>query len=128
MNYYTLAFKKYAEFKGRSTRSEYWYFVLFNIIVSMVLGLIEGIMGLGEDNLDVLSGLYSLVVLVPSLAIGVRRLHDTNRTGWWLFLVLVPIVGWIALLVFFVQDSTSGDNLYGPNPKGMMPVQPAQTV
>ena len=88
-------------------------FVLFNIIISLVLGSIEGLAG----GPGVLAGIYCLAVLLPGIAVSVRRLHDTNRSGWWMLIALVPLVGAIVLLVFMVQDSQPGDNQYGPNPK-----------
>lgn len=88
-------------------------FFLFNIIISFVLGFIEGLAGLP----GALSGLYSLAVLIPGIAVSVRRLHDTNRSGWWLLIGLVPFIGAIVLLIFMLQDGQPGDNRYGPNPK-----------
>ena len=118
MNWYLDVLKKYAVFSGRARRKEYWMFVLVNVIITFVLGFIDGIVGttLGND-MGLLSTLYTVAVLLPSLAVGVRRLHDTGRSGWWLLIALVPIIGAIVLLVFWVQDSQAGDNQYGPNPK-----------
>ena len=119
MNWYLEVLKKYAVFSGRARRKEYWFFVLFNLIISLVLTFIDS--GLGtlneETGYGLLSGVYSLAVLIPSLAVAVRRLHDTGRTGWWLLIGLIPLIGLIVLLIFFVQDSKPGDNEYGPNPK-----------
>jgi uncharacterized membrane protein YhaH (DUF805 family) len=100
MNYYIEAFKKYAEFSGRATRKEFWMFVLFHVIVFAVLSFIDSF--IGGENLNILSGLYGLAALVPSIAIAIRRLHDTNRSGWWLLIGLVPFIGAIVLLVFYV--------------------------
>jgi uncharacterized membrane protein YhaH (DUF805 family) len=105
--------KNYTGFQGRARRKEYWMFVLFSAIVSIVLAIIEGIIG----SQNVLTGLYSLAVLLPSLAVGVRRLHDTGRSGWWLLLCLIPIIGSIIVLVFTCQDSEPTANRYGLNPK-----------
>ncbi len=113
MNWYIEVLKKYAVFSGRARRKEYWMFFLFNIIISFVLGFIEGLAGLP----GALSGLYSLAVLIPGIAVSVRRLHDTNRSGWWLLIGLVPFIGAIVLLIFMLQDGQPGDNRYGPNPK-----------
>ena len=120
MSWYLQALKKYAVFGGRSRRMEYWYFVLFNIIVSIVLGVIDGLLGTSGSyaGAGLLSGIYGLAVLIPSLAVTVRRLHDTDRTGWWILIALVPLIGVIVLLVFALLDSTPGSNRYGPNPKG----------
>jgi uncharacterized membrane protein YhaH (DUF805 family) len=106
---------KYADFNGRARRSEYWYWTLAVVIVAVVIIAIRSAApGLGQ----VLNILFALAVIVPSLAVGVRRLHDTGRSGWWILIDLVPIVGAIVLIVFFVQDSAPGANEYGPSPKG----------
>ena len=118
MNWYLEVLKKYAVFSGRARRKEYWYFVLFNVIIGFVLGLIEGALGLFPDSpQSILSSLYSLAVLLPGIGVSIRRLHDTSRSGWWLLIALVPIIGAIVLLVFMVQDSATDENQYGPNPK-----------
>lgn len=114
MNWYLDVLKKYAVFEGRARRKELWMFVLFNAIVLIALSLVEAIVG----GPGILSGLYSLAVLIPSLAVGARRLHDTGRSGWWQLIALVPFIGTIVLIVFFVADSQPGTNQYGPNPKG----------
>ncbi len=114
MNWYIDVLKKYFCFEGRARRKEYWMFSLFSIIAMIILGIIEGIVGLK----GILTGLYQLAVLLPTLGVSVRRLHDTNRTGWWLLIGFVPIIGWIVLLIFMVLDSQPGANQYGPNPKG----------
>jgi uncharacterized membrane protein YhaH (DUF805 family) len=120
MDWYLGVLKKYAEFSGRARRKEYWMFVLFNLIIVFVLGFIDGVLGLTtEGGMGILGGLYSLAVLLPSIAVGVRRLHDTGRSGWWLLIAFVPFIGAIVLIVFFVLDSQPGGNEYGPNPKGV---------
>ncbi|MFC4870211.1 DUF805 domain-containing protein [Negadavirga shengliensis] len=103
---------KFAQFTGRARRSEYWYFVLFNLLIGLGLVMIDAFMGTAFLNM-----IYSLLVIVPGLAVSVRRLHDTGRSGWWLLIGLVPIIGMIILIVFLVQDSHPYDNQYGPNPK-----------
>ncbi len=113
MNWYFEVLKKYAVFSGRARRKEYWMFFLFNIIIAFVLGFIEGLAG----SAGIISTIYSLAVLIPGIAVSVRRLHDINRSGWWLFIGLVPIIGAIVLIVFMVQDSQSDENQYGQNPK-----------
>jgi uncharacterized membrane protein YhaH (DUF805 family) len=119
MDWYIAVIKKYAVFSGRARRKEYWYFVLFNILISIGLSIIDAVLGTGnaETGTGLLSGIYSLAVLIPSLAVLVRRLHDTNRSGWWILIGLIPIIGWIVLLVFMVEDSNPGQNQYGANPK-----------
>jgi len=113
MNWYIEVLKKYTVFKGRSRRKEYWMFFLFNFIISFVLGFVEVLAG----GPGVVVNLYSLAVLIPGIAVAVRRLHDTNRSGWWLLIGFIPLIGTIVLLVFMVQDSQEGDNQYGSNPK-----------
>jgi len=117
MEWYLGVLKKYAVFDGRARRKEYWMFVLFNIIVSVVLSIIESVVGIQ----GVLSGLYALAVLLPAIGVSIRRLHDTNRSGWWLLIALVPLIGAIVLIVFTAQDSQPGSNQYGPNPKEGQP-------
>ena len=124
MNWYFEVLKKYAVFDGRAHRTEFWLFFLFNFIISFFLGVIVGLVG----SLWFITTLYALAVLIPGLAVSVRRLHDTNRSGWWILTGLVPILGWIALLIFYVEDSRPGANQYGPNPKGIQATQPTQTV
>ncbi len=119
MDWYIDAWKNFANFQGRARRKAYWMFVLFNIIAIIALSVIEGFIGLrSEGSYGILSGLYSLAVILPGLAVAARRLHDTGRSAWWLLIGLVPLVGPIVLIVFLVQDSQPGTNQYGPNPKG----------
>lgn len=119
MNWYLGVLKKYAEFGGRARRKEYWMFVWFNILIGFVLGVVDYTTGLAnaETGVGVLSGLYSLAVLVPGIAVAVRRLHDTSRSGWWLLIGFLPLIGALVLLFFMVQDGTPGANAHGPNPK-----------
>jgi uncharacterized membrane protein YhaH (DUF805 family) len=114
-----ICLQKYADFSGRGRRSEYWYFALFNLLVAIAAGILDAILGTDFDTGSGLIGLLaSLALLLPGLAAGVRRLHDTSRSGWWILIGLIPIIGWIILIVFYVQDSHP-DNQYGPNPKGV---------
>jgi len=114
MNWYFKAWKKYAVFGGRAGRQEYWYFVLFNILAYILLSIIAGIIGkIGAGMLS----LYAIAVFLPGLAASVRRLHDTNRSGWWLLISAIPLVGPIVLLVFLVQESYAIDNQYGAIPR-----------
>lgn len=114
MQWYMKVLKNYVGFQGRARRKEYWMFFLFNFLFTMLLSIIEMMLGLG----GILSGLYGLAVLLPTLAVSVRRLHDIGRTGWWMLLSIIPVIGLIVLLVFAVFDSQPGENKYGPNPKG----------
>ena len=107
-----MAFSKYAEFDGRSRRSEYWYFQLFNLIISTAITFA----GLSVD-FEYLGSLYSLIVFIPSLSVTVRRLHDTDHSGWSMLIGLIPLVGWIILIVWLAKDGTPGQNAYGLNPK-----------
>lgn len=112
MKWFLKGLKNYATFKGRARRKEYWMFALFYAIFAMVFLVIEELTG-GVF----LYTLYSLVLLLPSLAIAVRRLHDTGRSGWWVCINFIPLIGSIILLVFLCQDSKESENKFGPNPK-----------
>jgi len=103
---------QYANFNGRARRSEYWFWTLATVIVSVVVAIIDVIIG----NV-ILEWVLILATLVPSLAVGARRLHDTDKSGWLQLIGIIPIIGWVVLIVFFAMDSTP-DNKYGPNPKG----------
>lgn len=109
MQWYLEVLKKYAVFTGRSQRAEFWWFVLIHLIIAVVLGWIW----------ETLSTIYGLAVLLPAIGVAIRRLHDTGRTGWWLLLSFIPVIGTIVLIFFYVQDSEEGSNEYGPNPKLM---------
>ena len=115
MNYYVSVLKKYAVFSGRSRRAEYWYFALFNIIFSIALGIVSSVI---NDNENIISILYSFMILIPVLAVSVRRLHDIGKSGWMILLFLIPLIGAIWLLVLMCLDSNPAENKYGPNPKG----------
>jgi len=129
MEWMILPYRRYAEFSGRSRRKEYWMFALFQLLVSIAIGAVFGrpsyVMGDGmmaggmlvQGTGGMIQNLFALVSLVPSLAVTVRRLHDQDRSGWLLLLVLVPILGWFALFVFMCLEGTRGTNRYGPDPK-----------
>jgi uncharacterized membrane protein YhaH (DUF805 family) len=114
MSWFLAALSKYADFSGRARRSEYWYFFLFYLLI--YFGLIIASTMLGRIG-AILTLVFLLAMLIPSLSVGVRRLHDTDRSGWWLLISLIPLVGAIILIVFAVQDSDPGENRFGSNPK-----------
>ena len=111
-----VCFKKYVDFTGRARRSEYWSFMVFTGLLALVSRFLDGLL---DDwfGIEVLRMLAGYIVLLPSVAVAVRRLHDTGRSGWLYLLLLIPLVGSIILLVFLCQDSQPGSNQYGPNPK-----------
>ena len=122
MNYFIDCLtKKYACFSGRARRQEYWLFFLFNLIASIIINVIGGVLAgaTGVDAFAFLGAIYSLAVLIPGFAVFCRRMHDTGRSGWWWLIGLIPFVGVIVLLVFCCLDSQPGENQYGPNPKGL---------
>ena len=135
---------RYAQFDGRASRSEFWYFVLFNLIISIGFGILDSVLGTGytyevatnslatatteaasvsvTQTIGYLQTFYGLAVMIPSLAVSIRRLHDRSKSGWWILLGVIPLVNFIGifvLLYFYVQDSQPGENEYGPNPKGL---------
>jgi uncharacterized membrane protein YhaH (DUF805 family) len=119
MDWMLMPLRRYAEFSGRSRRKEFWMFFLFQMIVAVVLGIIEGMLGLTgmvAGAYGPLTLLFWLAVLVPGIAVAIRRMHDQDRSGWW---ILVPIVN----LVFYCLEGTKGDNRFGPDPKGTAPAQ-----
>jgi uncharacterized membrane protein YhaH (DUF805 family) len=133
MNHYTAVLRRYATFTGRARRTEFWMFTLFNAIVGIVLAAVDALVfgtgsftalsGGGSASVGVsvglLSTLYSLAVFLPGLAVTVRRLHDTDRSGWWVLIALVPFVGGIVLLVLLVLEGTRGPNRHGYDPKAV---------
>ena len=115
MNWYIEVLKKYATFSGRASRSEYWMFVLFNMIFAIVTMVLDGVAG----TMGIIYLVYIVATFLPALGVGVRRLHDTNRSGWMILISLIPLIGIILLIVWVCQDSDVGDNQYGANPKGV---------
>jgi uncharacterized membrane protein YhaH (DUF805 family) len=112
-------FRKYATFSGRATRAESWWWVVFTVLVGAALAIVDtttGTMGMFGDS-GLLGSLFELATLLPSFALGARRLHDINRTGWWLLLILVLVIGWIVLIVWAIKRGDSGPNKYGPDPR-----------
>ena len=112
LNYYTGVLKNYVGFQGRARRAEYWQYFLVNFIITVVLEVLAAAI-----SFPALVYIFEVAVLLPSLAVGVRRLHDTDRTGWWILIALIPIVGWIVFLVFACSEGTRGPNKYGADPK-----------
>jgi uncharacterized membrane protein YhaH (DUF805 family) len=114
VNWYLAVLNKYAVFEGRARRKEYWMFFLFNMIIAFVIGFVTGflggLLGMGATLSNIANIVYTLALLVPGIAVAIRRMHDTGRSGWW---ILVPI----ANLIWLCQDSQPGANQYGPNPK-----------
>jgi uncharacterized membrane protein YhaH (DUF805 family) len=119
MNWYTKVLKQYADFSGRARRTEYWMFVLFNIIFTVVAAGVDNVLGLTLEGMPygAIYGLYTLFVLIPSLAVAVRRLHDIGKSGWMILIALIPIIGGIWLIILLATNGTAGANEYGPDPK-----------
>jgi uncharacterized membrane protein YhaH (DUF805 family) len=120
MNWYLKVLKQYTDFKGRARRKKYWMFTLFNFIFLIVAVILDNVLRLTispEIPYEVFYILYTLAVLIPCLAVCVRHLHDVGKSGWWYFIVLVPLVGAILLLVWMCTDGQTGENKWGANPK-----------
>lgn len=122
MKWYLGVLKKYAVFSGRARRKEYWMFFLFNWIFSIAAVLLDNLIGTANSDTGygVISIIYSLAVLLPSLAVGIRRLHDLGKSGWWIFIALIPLVGAIWLIVLFATAGQPVENQYGPDPKAVV--------
>lgn len=119
MNWYLAVLKNYAGFSGRARRKEYWMFTLFHVIFAIIAVVIDNVLGIAIRDVGYgpIYLLYTLVTLIPGLAVSVRRLHDTGKSGWFLLVGLIPCVGGIILLVFMVTAGEVGENAYGPDPK-----------
>src|ERR1041385_4943195 len=103
MNWYLAVLKKYAVFSGRARRKEYWFFVLFNIVISIALAIVDTMLGTGKaTGIGVLTGIYTLAIIIPGIGVAARRLHDTSRSGWWLLIGFVPFIGGLVLLIFML--------------------------
>lgn len=121
-------FSKFVTFQGRAQRSEFWFFMLFVIVGQLALGMIDSFLfgtvttvegGFeAQTNTPVLSGIFGLVTLLPAISVAVRRLHDTDRSGWWYWLALIPLIGIIILIVWYASKGTNGPNTYGADPLG----------
>lgn len=125
----TSVYRNFVNFSDRAPRSEYWWFTLFSIIAAIVIGLIESALGLGQGTVTTapgefsanfaggpLSMIWSLINILPGIAVSIRRLHDTDRSGWWLFIALIPLVGFILLIVWYATKGTAGVNRFGADP------------
>ena len=119
MNWYLKVLKQYADFSGRARRKEYWMFVLFNMIFAIVAMILDNVLGIAMEGIGYgpLYGLYALAMLIPGLAVAVRRLHDVGKSGWMTLIAFIPLIGSIWLIVLMVTDSNAGENQYGQNPK-----------
>jgi uncharacterized membrane protein YhaH (DUF805 family) len=120
--------QKYATFTGRARRSEFWWFVLFGILVNIAASIVDsilfghssysGMMGGGGMHMGydggIIGSIASLALLLPNLAVGARRLHDIGRSGWWMLIALIPVIGWILLIVWYARQSDAGENAFGP--------------
>lgn len=113
LRFYFEVWRRFAEFSGRSSRRAYWHFILANTIVQFTIGFMNGLSG-GSILFTIVGLVYAFAVMIPSLAVAVRRLHDTNRSGFWMFLAFLPIIGWIWLFVLMVLPSVDEGNRFGP--------------
>ena len=127
MQWYAKVLRQYADFNGRARRTEYWMFTLVSVIVGLVLGLVDEVVfvGPGLSTTGWLHTVYSVAVIIPTLAVGARRLHDTGRSGWWLLIGVIPLIGAIVLIVFFALEGQRSSNAYGPDPKAAPVSTPA---
>ena len=118
MNWYLEVLKKYTVFNGRASRREYWMFFLFSFIFTVIAMVLDRVLGLTIESIGYgpIYLFYGLGVLIPSIAVGIRRLHDTGRSGWYMLVSFIPCVGGIILLVFFATPGDVGENEYGPDP------------
>ena len=119
MDWYLNVLKNYVGFSGRARRKEYWMFVLFNVIFAVVAMILDNVLGLASKELGYgpIYGIDALAMILPSLAVAARRLHDIGKSGWWLLIALIPIVGAIMLIIWDVREGERGDNRFGPDPK-----------
>ena len=126
MNWYLAVLKKYADFSGRARRTEYWMFFLVNLLISIAASLLDRVLDTtfgSADQYGALSLFYSLAVFIPGLAVAVRRLHDIGKSGWYLLVLIIPLVGIIWLLILLVREGDRGANAYGEDPKGFNNIQ-----
>ena len=128
MNWYLAVLKKYVTFSGRARRKEFWMFILINLIIGAIASVLDSAFGLSKTEVvngvttysaGAISLIYSLAVLLPSLAVAVRRMHDIGKSGGWIFINLIPLIGWIWYIVLAATAGQVGDNKYGPDPKAV---------
>ncbi len=119
MGWWLQGWRKYAVFGGRAQRKEYWYFLLFTVLANVGCLILDRYFGTRHPSARVglIGGIFALAALIPTLAVSVRRLHDTGKSGWYLLLGLIPLLGAIVLLVFMAQPTVAGSNAYGPDPR-----------
>ena len=120
MDWYLQVLSKYADFSGRATRSEFWWFALYNLLIAIGLAIAEFVLGLGQ----LLSVIYGVAMFIPNWAVSVRRLHDTDHSGWWLLIGIVPLVGAIILFIFYISDSSPAPTVTAPAPSRAGRLQP----
>ncbi|PQJ81733.1 DUF805 domain-containing protein [Polaribacter glomeratus] len=118
MNWYLKVINQYFDFSGRARRKEYWMFTLFSLIISWSLPILD--VTFGTYIFSIIGSIYYLLVFIPGLAVMLRRLHDSGNSGWFLFLLLIPIIGWVWLLVLLCLESEPKTNKWGENPKGIV--------
>jgi uncharacterized membrane protein YhaH (DUF805 family) len=126
MNWYLAVLKKYADFSGRARRTEYWMFFLVNLLISIAATLLDRVLDTtfgSADQYGAFSLFYSLAVFIPGLAVAVRRLHDIGKSGWYILVLIIPLVGIIWLLILLVREGDRGANAYGEDPKGFNNIQ-----
>lgn len=117
-------YSNYVNFSGRASRSEYWYWVLFVVLGSIVAGIIDQVIGI-----RLIDSIFALGTILPSIAVAARRLHDIDRTGWWLLIDFIPVIGWIVLIIWFCTAGTEGSNRFGSNPlTGIGQISPRPAV
>jgi uncharacterized membrane protein YhaH (DUF805 family) len=118
MNWFLYSLRNYAKFEGRATRPEYWYFMLMTMLTFIILAVFDGILGRFDSSagIGLLSGIYLVAVMIPSLAVGARRLHDTGRSGWWQLVNVVPYIGWVVVIVLFALRGHPESNRFGDVP------------
>lgn len=123
MDWFLLAYRRYAVFQGRARRTEYWMFFLMYLVVFLFLAAMDGLLGRWDEKagIGLLSGLFALGSLLPGLGLAVRRLHDTDRSGWWVLVGCIPLVGFLVLMYFAARRGTPGDNRFGPDPLAAPP-------